>query len=134
MRFESFNLGEYAMEEEYNYSRRRQTYRLMKALELVDDKVRDGVGQILAVALRMQGVGQELFSTCDVCDRAFMRLSHHHQFCSERCRKEAKRRPKLTHDTTKDDEFLKILLGQQEEEVLKVVGVEPSNGSFVRRI
>jgi hypothetical protein len=93
------------MNDEYNHQRRRQAFRLMKALELVDDEVRDGVGQILAVALRTQGVGGDLFSSCEVCDRAFMRLSHHHQFCSERCRKVAKRRLRLTHDTATEDGF-----------------------------
>jgi hypothetical protein len=115
------------MEEEYNRQRRRQTYRLMKALELVDDEVRDGIGQILAVALRTQGVGKDLFSTCDVCDRAFMRLSHHHQFCSERCRKTAKSRLKLTYDTTGVDEILRIAMGEQEEVAA------PTNG-FIRRV
>jgi hypothetical protein len=124
------------MEEEYNHSRRRQAFRILKALELVDDEVRDGIGQILAVALRTQGVGHDLFTSCDVCDRAFMRLSHHHQFCSERCRKIAKGRLKLTHDTSKDGEMLKILLGQQEvngniQEVEKVVAT--GNG-FIRRL
>jgi hypothetical protein len=116
-----------AMNDEYNLSRRRQTHRLMKALELVDDEVRDGIGQILAVALRTQGVGQDLFSSCEVCDRAFMRLAHHHQFCSERCRKVAKSRLKLTHDTTIEEEVFKIVMGQQEIEE------EKTNGVFVRR-
>jgi hypothetical protein len=121
------------MEEEYNHSRRRQAFRILKALELVDDEVRDGIGQILAVALRTQGVGQDLFTSCDVCDRAFMRLSHHHQFCSERCRKIAKGRPKLMHDTTKDEEMLKILLGQANgEEVLKME--VPTTNGFMRRV
>jgi hypothetical protein len=58
-----------------------------------------------------------------------MRLSHHHQFCSERCRKVAKRRLRLTHDTTVEEEIFKIAMGQHEE-----VEEEKTNGAFVRRI
>jgi hypothetical protein len=57
-----------------------------------------------------------------------MRLSHHHQFCSERCRKVAKRRLRLTHDTSKEEEIVRRLMEGQFEEP------EKTNGSFVRRV